>query len=181
MNKNFDISMLYNVRNGARIDFAKIHSLNGIYLANQLEAILKKDTPPQQKASFPQQKMEMPLEEDLRQIKLSLKEKSKVQIIDSLSTKNEERRNEKKVSGNIITMLSYDSGASWELMSVNSSYCGTTDTDCFLNLGGRAESQLTKIYSTKESIGIIIGEGNVGNGLSTTGELSSVWMSRDAG
>jgi hypothetical protein len=66
------------------------------------------------------------------------------------------------------------------LLSVNSSYCGSSD-ECYLNLAGRGERRLANIYTTEEAIGIIIGEGNVGDTLSTTGDTSSVWMSRDAG
>jgi hypothetical protein len=113
MNKNFDISMVYNVRNGPRVDFAKVHSLNGVYLANQLEIVKKRDSTATS-SSIKEREIDA-TQETLKDLLSIFKENSKVQSLSFQSKYNEEntKTNAKRLDGNIKTMLSYNSGGGW--------------------------------------------------------------------
>ena len=169
--------MVYNVRSGTRIDFSKVQSLNGVYIANQLEVLGKKET-----SNLNTRKEKKQEKGQLREIKKELQQFSKVVSPHKEEIKREKReKGEKRIDGKIKTMLSYDSGAGWEKIEVEGSNCGANIENCNLNLAGRAEPQFSNLFTTKEAIGIIIGEGNVGDSLSTNANLVSVWLSRDAG
>lgn len=84
------------------------------------------------------------------------------------------------------TVITYDKGAIWKrvekpLYDVNFKKIYCKGEPCHLNLNSVTSMRYAPLYSTKNSIGVIIASGNVGSYLSNRKDEINTYLSRDAG
>ena len=170
---NYYLSLYNNIINDGVSDFTKIIGLDGIYIANVIDQKWIKD-----------QEHNFQLEEQEKEI--------------SMMDSNKNNKVTKKGSTNdsykdfVQSYITFNKGGKWHFLKPpevniegNSYDCASnkSNNNCNLHLHS-ASSPHSSVYSAKNSIGIIIGNGNVGKYLNNDvfdEEDISTFLSRDGG
>jgi len=171
-------SLLHNVRSSAgEVEFDKVVSLTGVYLAN---VVAESDS----------------VDAGYEKAKQSATESVEQDASEGSSVDRRHGRGWGKASRmakeerTIRTVISFDKGGSWRYLKppkVNSQgqpyFCaGKPLQDCALHLHGSSSWDLyAPFYSSENCVGIIMGTGNVGASLRFEPEETSTFFSRDGG
>jgi hypothetical protein len=171
----YSMALPGNVRNyDGQCDFEKVQGVEGVYLAN----VYDKD--------------------QLKRVKNSL-ENSDSQIPQEKSTGKKTQPSpykrdalkEDNVNAMLVdfkkTMISFNKGSMWNyLIAPNKDsndkkiVCNDIDS-CSLHLHSISNTRFGPFYSTENSLGIVIGTGNVGSHLANREDEINTYLSRDAG
>ena len=160
--QRFSTSLLYNVRSlEGQCDFTSVASLEGIFLANIYD---------EKKIRAAVHALEIEKEEGV----IASKKKA------SGSTQYERLRSFKK------SVISFDKGAIWKPIQAplkdskgKKIYC--PNDECTLHLNSVSDMTYGPVYSTSNSIGLILSTGNVGYHLAQKADEINTYLSRDGG
>ena len=176
--QRFALSVRNNVRNAnGQCDFEKVVGLEGIFMANvydpKMVAKIKEELEADQEISTSQTNAEG-----------SARAKSSTKAVDARLDKEKRLR---ELDASKITLISFDKGGMWERLkapkvdSKGEPIECESDKDCKLNLHSFSVSKYGPFYSTQNSLGIVIGVGNVGTYLSNKEDEVNTYLSRDGG
>ena len=158
----FSLSLLHSVRNlDGQCDFEKVNGLDGVYLANV----------------YDQKKIELLRGADNSAIPgetISKKQRDKTE------NHYEDLENYRQ------TVISFDKGGIWRplaapLKDSDGKKITCPDDTCSLHLHSITNLRFGPFYSTSNSVGIVMGTGNVGYHLSNRADTVNTYLSRDAG
>lgn len=176
--RRFAMSIHNHVRSSdGQCDFEKVAGLEGIYLVNvyddEMIAKLKNDVRG---------------DEDISTSGQTSKPTGKARPFQTVSTASREKdKRMKELERYKISLVSFDKGGIWKPLKppkVNSKgediECDKDD-DCSLHLHSISSSKFGPFYSTENSMGIVIGVGNVGKYLSNKDDEVNTYLSRNGG
>lgn len=174
----YSLSAHNNVRNSnGQCDFEKVAGLEGIYLANVYDSDM-----------IAKIKDDFRGDEEISTSKSSSKPTGKSKPFQTAGTASREKdRRFKELDQYKKTIISFDKGGMWEpLKPPKTTFDGEPidcdkDDDCALHLHSVSNLKFGPFYSTENSLGIVLGVGNVGKFLSNKEDEVNTYLSRNGG
>lgn len=159
---SFSLSLPHNIRGyDNQCDFERLQGLEGIYIANVVDSDYVKDT-----------------EEEIQREAIDNEERM------DKKSKKKEKDSTDPTKDFMKTLITYNKGGNWERIKAPERNiegklydCGD---NCYLNIHGLS-GDYPMFYTVDSAIGIIIGNGNVGEYLSHEPDDISTFLSRDGG
>jgi len=176
---NYSLSLKANVRDvSGQCDFERLQGLDGIYLANIYEK--------QALATFQKRGME-----EIPYQRGGSKKVSEIADKNGSKGKKSSEAADKSVTRTIEdfkrTVVSFNKGGSWSPLappkkdSAGERIVCDTDEICSLHLHSISNQVFGPFYSSANSLGVILGTGNVGAHLSNKPDEVNTYLSRDGG
>lgn len=172
-------SLKTHVKSGsADADFVKVEGLNGIYLANVYNPAAVKIA---SKEGWLTKRREISVE------KASGKPTGRPKIGSAASSSDSEKQGKiiKDLDNHIMTMISFNRGSTWSKLTppVKDADGEAIDCEgeCSLHLASWSSGDYIPPYSSENSLGIVLGVGNVGKSLSQKVDELNTYFSRDGG
>lgn len=174
----YSLSLHGNVRSlNGQCDFESVSGLEGIFLANvydpQILNKIKSDGGASQEIATSSQ---------------SSKPTGKVKAYQTSSSSSKDKEHRlKELDQYKMTMVTFDKGGIWDRLRPpkkdakgNRIECEDED-GCYLNLHSISNTKYGPMYTTENSLGIVIGVGNIGKHLSNKEDEVNTYLSRDGG
>lgn len=170
----YSLSLAYNLRNSnGDCEFEKIHSLDGIYIANQ------RDPHARDEKYYVNHKSD----NDLDEYRYSDYEEEA-----DGSAVSKRRQKSGREASFVKTVITFTKGAIWDYLdapkvdSLGKPYPGCESRRCYLHLHGISNyHNFPPVYSSEKGLGLIMGTGNVGDYLSFEEDEINTFLSRDGG
>lgn len=173
----YSMSLRHHVRNfDGQCDFDKVAGLEGIYFANIYDPVMVKKLKSEYNA-----RDEIPQEKTSNRPTGSRKQ---------FETKATESKSSGKRYQNLDdykqTRITFDKGGIWESLTppkkdARGKKYECEESDCALHLHSISNQRFGPFYSTENSLGILLGVGNVGKYLSNREDEVATYLSRDGG
>ena len=170
----YSLSLAYNLRNSnGDCEFDKVHSLEGIYIANQRDPYAREER------HYLNHKSEYELDE--------YEYDDDDEEADQTAVGKRHGKSGREASF-IRTVITFTKGAIWDYLdapkvdSLGKPYIGCESKRCYLHLHGLSNyHSFPPFYSSENGLGLIMGTGNVGEYLSYEEEDINTFLSRDGG
>lgn len=135
------------------IDFDRVKGMEGVYLANVYD------------------------EQALRDFE---------EALGDLENEQRQKETKKALENSKKTLVSFEKGSKWEKIKppeygALGKQFECQEKECFLHLHLASSGEFARVYSTENSMGIIIGTGSIGSHLSYKEDQVNTFMSRDGG
>ena len=173
----YSLSLHNNARDASgQCDFEKIAGLEGIFLANAYDT-----------ATVNKIKSDIGSNQEISTSSQSAKPSGKAKPFQAASSANKDKdKRLKELDEYKTTMISFDKGGIWNKLkapkrNAQGDRIECDDEDCSLNLHSISDLRFGPFYSTENSLGIVIGVGNVGRYLSNKEDEVNTYLSRDGG
>jgi Sortilin, neurotensin receptor 3, len=191
----FSLSM-ENAIKGEAVDFERVTSLDGTFLANRYDDGHTHD-PAFNKKFFGQDEFTEAdmIAEETRKGKMSRmpanneskkQEETKRQVF-----KIEDSVPASEVQENVRSFITHNKGGRWELIRAPTDArieVNKKSTECFIEDGCSLHleiyshgGKLAPVYSTEKAVGLVLGTGNIGRRLTENNNLKNLYLSRDGG
>lgn len=195
--RSFSLS-LENVIKGNAVDFERVTSLDGTFIANKYTPIKSKD---RAKETRRQKSRDRVIEKIWDESDIIANEERKSRMSRMGQTGNQKQRqtqdqifkiNESvpasEVQENVKTYITHNKGGKWELIKAPEVNKSGKPTQCYVEDGCSLHleiyshmGQLAPVYSTEKAVGIVLGTGNIGARLTDNDSQKSLFLSRDGG
>jgi len=188
----FSLSM-ENIIKGQAVDFERVTSLDGTFIANKYDADHTHDSAFSKRFSEGEfDEADMIAEEERKEAKSRMNgdgNRSKKQVKTERSVNRiEDSVAASEVQDNVRTYITHNKGAKWELLnspkvtSKGKAIDCYTEDDCSLHLEIYShQGELAPVYSVESAVGIVLGTGNLGKRLTENSSSKNLYISRDGG
>lgn len=195
--RSFSLS-LENVIKGNAVDFERVTSLDGTFIANKYSPIKAKDKAKEKRRQQGREKIlsnvwdesDMIAEEEKksRHSRMGNPQNAKQLKTQEQIFKIQEGVPASEVQENVKTFITHNKGGKWELLKAPEVNRNGKATQCYVEDGCSLHleiyshmGQLAPVYSTEKAVGIVLGTGNIGARLTDNDSQKSLFLSRDGG
>ena len=172
-------SLKYHIRSSdVNSDFVKVEGLKEIYIANVYDEAAVKRT---KKSSQTSNDDQLPIENSSAKSSGAAKLGSTASSDDS-DSKSQAQTN---LENHVKSLISFNRGSTWQKIAPpakdSKGNLINCEGECSLHLTGFSTKGYSPPYSSENSLGIVLGVGNVGESLSTKEDEFNTFFSRDGG
>ena len=195
--RSFSLS-IENVIKGNAVDFERVTSLDGTFIANKFYSGNRKDFINHKRMTNSKIREAEWSESDM--IAEEEKKAGRSRMSNGNINKKQQETNQQvfsfeesiptqEVEQHVRTMITHNKGGKWELIKAPDNYPGgRQSTKCYLEDGCSLhleiyshQGELAPVYSTEKAVGIVLGTGNMGKRLTENESSKQLFLSRDGG
>jgi len=194
---------LDNVIKGTAVDFERVTSLDGTFIANKYTPSRSQQLERQRRGRAVDHDG-AEIEEEFDESDMIAQESKKIMRMGGMNANGNENRKQRQteehvfggmegvpaheVQDNVKTYITHNKGGKWELIKAPEVSKRGKKTACYVEDGCSLHleiyshmGELAPVYSTEKAIGIVLGTGNIGPRLTENDSQKSLYMSRDGG
>ena len=194
---------LDNVIKGSAVDFERVTSLDGTFIANKY--VPSKNDADRRNSGLSRQGFYGDIQEEFDESDM-IEEETKKMRTNRMGNMNNQNKRQKEtedevfklqegtpafeVQNNVRTFITHNKGGKWELIKAPevSGRKKGMQTACYVEDGCSLHleiyshmGELAPVYSTEKAIGLVLGTGNIGTRLTDNDSQKSLFLSRDGG
>ena len=194
---------LDNVIKGSAVDFERVTSLDGTFIANKYTPSRASEMARKRNSQRYVDHFGEEIEDDWDESDM-IAEENKKAIRNRMGNMNSSNRKQRiteehvfqvpegvaarEVQENVKTFITHNKGGKWELIKAPEVSRRSKKTACYVEDGCSLHleiyshmGELAPVYSTEKAVGIVLGTGNIGPRLTDNDSQKSLYLSRDGG
>ena len=194
---------LDNVIKGSAVDFERVTSLDGTFIANKYTPSRASEMARKRNFQRNVDHFGEEIEDDWDESDM-IAEENKKAIRNRMGNMNSSNRKQRiteehvfqvpegvaarEVQENVKTFITHNKGGKWELIKAPEVSRRSKKTACYVEDGCSLHleiyshmGELAPVYSTEKAVGIVLGTGNIGPRLTDNDSQKSLYLSRDGG